>query len=255
MTDELDKATGGSLMVGPTGKARGFDGMEQEDVIIPRIALAQPTTKFVMDGDVPVGAIYNTVTRQSYIDPTTKKAGLQFISVAFAKNRRLWNKDNKNDTLCMSNDSKISTTGDVCATACPFNAFDWSVDDKKQRVPPACTLYYNYLSLLAPFDSDFPSSISLGKTSAKSAKQLNSFYLMSGQDIFASVLELTTEKKENAKGAFFIFKVRPIGRVPLELYKRAEQVHLKLKTMNYTIHEEGANDEAQGGAGDDPIPF
>lgn len=251
MTDELQKREGGALVDPRSGKARGFEGMEQSDVIIPRIAIAQSTSKRVVDGDLRVGALYNTITGDTYVGPDGKPQ-LDFIACMFSKNRRFWDKQDKNNQICMSDDGKKAVTGHNCSTECPFNAYDWSVDEKQQRVAPACTLFYNYLSIISPFESLFPTSISMGRTSARTAKQLNSVAMLSGEDLFSRIYRLTTEKKENNKGAFYILKIAVIGRAPTDIYKKAEETASRLHKMNFSIHEEGTNEEPTGG---DEIPF
>lgn len=233
-----------------TRKPRGgIEKMEREDLVIPRIAIAQSTTKQVLDGKFPIGSLYNTVTNETYVKDG--KPYLEFVPVLFGKSRRLWDKDNKANSLCMSTDGITSVAGDTCAVNCPFppvhgarTAFDWGQDEKGVRLSPACTQYYNYLSLLAPYASLFPASISMGKTSAKTGKQFNSYIGMTGQDIFARVYAVSTELQENKKGRFGVFRITQVGLPAQDLFKIAEAISEKFMSIDYTIHEEGAEGEA-----------
>lgn len=231
-------------------KPRGLEDMEREDLIIPRIAIAQSTSKIVTDGELTVGALYNTITHESFRNADNKPC-VEFVAIAFGKSRRLWDKDDKNNSVCMSNDAKVSVNGKVCATECPFNAYNWSEGPKHERIAPACTMYYNYLSLIAPFEAELPVSISMGRTSAKAAKNFNSFIVMTNDDLWGRVYALTTEKKENNKGVFFVFKVKAVDKPPQEVFKRAEAMAVKMAGTSYVIHDEDAGAEA-GAPGDEP---
>lgn len=260
--DELAKRENTAMVDQKTGRPRGLDAFEQGDVVIPRIAIAQSTSKRVADGQITVGSIYNTITGEAYV--REGKPYIEIVVVAFSKSRRLWDKSNKDNTLCMSNDSKVSTTGAVCATGCPFpgvegakNAFDWGLDvkDPNKKVAPACTQYFNYLSMIEPFNSTFPLSVSMGRTSAKAAKNFNSLIVMTEEDIFSRVYALSTESKENKLGRFHIFKVTPVGRVTPDLYKKAEDMAVRMKTISYSIHEEEASEAGESKVSGEEIPF
>ena len=250
--DELAKRETTAMVDPRSGKPRGLEGIERDDVIVPRIAIGQSTSKRVQDGELHAGSLYNTISGEAFARES--KPYLEFIPIAFAKSRRLWDRENKDSSTCMSNDAIVSVAGKRCATECPYGAYEWGQDEKGNRLAPACTMYFNYLSLISPYDAMFPVSISMGRTSAKTAKQFNSFLMMTGEDIFSRIYAISTELKENQKGRFHIFKLKAIGRPALDIYKKAEALASRMAGMTYTIHEEGAEGEA-GNAGDDPIPF
>ncbi len=267
MGDELLVREQQALVDPKTLRPRGYENFEQEDLILPRIAIGQAMSKVVQDGEVKNGALYNTLSKESYLR-TDGNPSLDVIVILFNKSRRLWDKDNKDSSICMSLDGKISTGKKICMSECPFTraevskdvgvfpnatAFEWGEDNKGQRLSPACTLYYNYLSILTPFEkANLPVSVSLGRTSAKAAKQFNSLIAATDEDIFARVYTLSTEKKVNKKGSFYAYKIRMARRPTMPEYRRAEEIAVKLSTMKYTIHEEGVD---EGTKNDDEIPF
>ena len=269
MADELELATGSKALVDPkSGKPRGLENFSHDDVIVPRIALAQAMSKVVQDREVAIGSLYNTMSRSSYINEQDQPY-TEFIVIGYKKSRRLWDKDNKDNSLCMSNDGFKSVNGDNCESECPFlrrdvakeigknpqlTAYSWSEDEKGNRLGPACTLYYNYISILPPFQAAGPFalvSISMGRTNAKIARQFNSIIVASEEDIFARIYGLSTERKENKKGTFYVFKVKIVRKPKEEEYKRAEMIASRLSSMSYSIHE----DDSSAEDGTDEIPF
>lgn len=247
-----------------TRMPRGFEAIEREDIIVARIAIGQPTSKPVMDNTVRNGALYNTLTLDSYVGGEgtgdfKNKPYLEFIPVLLTKTRRYWNPDRKNDSICMSNDAKVSVEGKVCATQCPYGAYDFSEgqNDKGQHVrkAPACTLYTNFFSVIPPYTTPFPVSISMAKTSAKIAKQFISFMLGTGEDLFARVWRLTTESRQNEKGNFTVYQTGPVRQATLEEYMFAESVAKMMKGSNIKVHDEsGAAEDGTGAQGDQSEP-
>jgi hypothetical protein len=233
-----------------TGRPRGLGDFEREDVTIPRLAIGQPTSKRVQDGEMKFGDLYNTVTGQVYRD-TNGKPFIEFIVVQFRKQRILWESDNKG-IAHMSNDGKVANDGKICATECPFNAYEWSEGPKGERISPKCTQFFNYISVLAPFQSTFPIAISMGRTNAKAAKKLNSFIMNTQQDIFAWVYSASTEIKENQKGRFGVFVIKPVGIVPPATYKAMEELYNQFSGAEVVVHQDGMAEDDK--SGDEP-PF
>lgn len=269
--DELAKRETQALVDPKTQRPRGYENFEEEDLIVPRIAIAQSMSKVVQNGDVRLGSLYNTLTMEAYTKDN--QPYIEILVVRYTKSRRLWNPENKDDSMCMSENGRVSQAGDVCRGECPHmrsvvarepgvnadetSAYEWSEDAKGKRLAPACTLYNNYLALTEPFDRCmFPCVVSLGKTAAKAAKQFNSLIMASGEDIYARIYTIVTEKKENAKGSFFVPKIRSLRKVDQAEYVNAGLMATKLALATYKIHEEENENASTDGQGtDDSIPF
>ena len=148
----------------------GSEQLGREDVAMPRVRVRQPTSQF--GAPVDAGKLYNNLT-ESFT--STVKA----VVLRVSKGRVMWAATFGQDAepLCASDDAKMPRVADgyqagPCAT-CPFA--QWGAD----KTPPACSLVYTYLASNVD-DEDMPFLLSAMRTSAKSAKKLNSLLKMYG---------------------------------------------------------------------------
>lgn len=150
----------------------GSETLDRSDIILPRVRVRQPVSKFGTPQDA--GKFHNNITEQ-FSDE------IQAVVLRVSKGRVMWPEtfDGTNGPACASDDAIQPREGNglsdkqpgPCAT-CP-NAL-WS----EAGDPPRCSLVYTYLC--ADRHDDMPFMISAMRTSAKSAKKLNSLIKMFG---------------------------------------------------------------------------
>jgi hypothetical protein len=185
-------------------KETGIDDLGQQDIILPRMRLIQPTTPNAV-GDP--GEFSNNITGMA--SPV-----VEAVVIHVAKGRVMWPEKYKADQepLCASDNSitpreGCTEYGSRCAD-CPMSL--WGQDG----TPPACSMVYNYLCIDP--ESKLPFAMSLMRTSARTGKQLNTLLKMYGP---THLFAFTSEKVENDAGKFFEWRVTDGGPVDdLEAY-------------------------------------
>jgi hypothetical protein len=183
-------------------KETGIDDLGQQDIILPRMRLIQPTTPNKVGKP---GEFSNNVT--GLASPV-----IEAVIIHIAKGRVMWPEKYQadQDPLCASDDSIIprdgcTEYGERCAD-CPMAL--WSKDKKGEDVPPACSMVYNYLCIDP--EGKMPFALSLMRTSARTAKQLNTLLKMYGP---THVYAFTSEAVSNKSGEFFEWRVTDGGPV------------------------------------------
>ena len=226
---------------GKDGAPQGFEDMDkQQDVIMPRLAILQGLSKLVMDGKATVGKIANALTKEIYGDEFI------FISLFLFKTRAKFVQGkglvcmSRDALTCSFNNEETHDPEDDCLS-CPDG--QWTKENQKDT-GPQCSLVYNYPVLNVNNLKQFPVSISLMRTSIKAAKQLNSMLLFTGEDLFASKIRLTTEKKEGEKGIYFAPVFEMAGKASDEEYALAKKWFetLRKKTIEVDLREEAPTD-------------
>lgn len=221
---------------------RGAEAVEREDILLPRIAIAQansPQRKkldplFIKD--LEEGQLFNTLTGEIY------GSKLIVLPLLMFKNRIYFGKFGSGEgILCQSpngiNGGRLHPTD--CKT-CPHAQFK-NDDEEDQR--PDCTNFYNYVSLL-PRNSTTPwASVSLKSTDIAEAKQFNAKVRMSGLDMFARTLELTTIGKTKKNNSYYGWVLKPLSFVPEQLYKHAEEKFTELRAANISVDTRGMEEE------------
>lgn len=220
---------------------RGTEVMEQTDIILPRLAIAQansPQRKKLDPLYVPgleEGVLFNTLTGEQYGTKVT------VLPLFLFKNRFYFGPYGSGEgIICQSanavNGGRLHPTD--CVT-CPHAAF--KNDEEDQR--PDCTMIYNYVSLL-PKGSTTPwASISLKSTDTKEAKQYNAKIRMSGLDMFARTLEVSTIGKTQKGNSFYGFVLKPLDFIPKALYEHAEAKFNELRAINVKVDTRGMDQE------------
>lgn len=191
-----------SLVVAPTShivtpdEMYGLEGLNREDITLPRIKLAQAMSDEVANGNASPGAWLNALSGQSY------GTQVEFVPISVWKSRTFF-ADNRDDSpICRSADSFTSIDGHRCKTECPFdNAWEW-----KDGAPPQCTLGYNYLVI--PIVDPFPAITTLMKTSFKAGKALNTLLVAARCPAWHWVYEFYSVKESNSRGTYYVAAVR-----------------------------------------------
>jgi len=172
---------------------------DDEDLIIPRLRVVQPTSKM----SDQQGHFHNNITN-------TTKPEVRCIFLNLGRTRVYWDpEDLEADPLCASNDAEeprseygenhwVPESG-KCADCVKSK---WHANGDK----PACALGYTFLGV--DLDAGLPFFLNFARTSAKTAKNIISFfrYQAGHQPLFSCPIVLTTEKVESDKGKWYVIR-------------------------------------------------
>jgi len=200
--EEQRESNGRSLVVAPTShivtpdEMYGLEGLEREDITLPRIKLLQAMSDEVSNNNASPGEWFNTLSGQSY------GSSFEFVPISVWKSRTYFSENRDDTPICRSTDSFTSIDGHKCLIECPHDkAWDW-----KDEVPPLCTLSYNYL--VVPLVDPFPAVVTLMKSSFKAGKALNTLLMAARCPVWFWVYEFYSVKQSNNKGTFHIATVK-----------------------------------------------
>jgi hypothetical protein len=190
------------LVVAPTShivtpdEMYGLEGLEREDITLPRIKLAQALSDEVSNGNASPGDWLNTLSGQSY------GTSFEFIPISVWKSRTYFAENRDDSPICRSADGFTSVDGHKCKIECPHNrAWEWN-----DGMPPLCTLGYNYLVI--PIVDPFPAITTLMKTSFKAGKALNTLLVAARCPAWHWVYEFYSVKESNSRGTYYVAAVR-----------------------------------------------
>lgn len=201
-----------STAVMVAGGGRGFEeGVHNEDLIIPRAKLLQPTAEeLTQDGNqFRAGQIINSLTKEVlpgvFIPILYTKEYMRFngrkgqpsYDPAFESGQLMWRTKDEND--------------ERVKTQCAFGP--------NGEVPLALTV----LSFMCLFEGqDMPTILSFTKTSYKAGRNLLSLAKFGGGDMFSKKYKLSTVAMKGDEGNYFVLKVDPAGKCSEEEFAKAE---------------------------------
>lgn len=144
----------------------GFEDMESEDIVIPRIKVINALSPERQDGIAAEGDIINSLTKDNL-------AGKKFIPIKIYYSKMKWNPDRDSDQriLCMSRDGKVGEDIDgnkKACTACSECKFNNALSGKDAQ--PTCTSYMNFLGFLE--GDPMPIVLSFAKTNYNEGKKM-----------------------------------------------------------------------------------
>lgn len=209
---------------------RGVEGITKQDMLIPRLGLAQALSPEVTEGDprmipgLKPGDLFNS---------TTKEALGREVLVQIVRKDKLramqWKPIEQGGGML---DPNVSLNDKRCA---------WGDDGSK----PLATVYRDYLALLLPANGkpveDRLIALSFKSSGIKVAKQLNGLIAFRGADIFAGVYKITTDMSLVPK-PHKIFKVANAGWVSELDLKIGEAMFEAVKDLDVVIDREGHSD-------------
>lgn len=231
-----------------TGPARGFEEVDREDLVVPRLALAQslspqkkPSNEKYIKG-LEDGDIFNTVTNKIY----GKMGGsIRAIPLFYTKSQMLFRPmDQGGGILCISVDGKTGGERhpESCLT-CPDN--QW-----KDGKHPACSKVGSFVCMLPDYAMDLI-VVSFKSTGIKDAKQWNSLIRMKQRDMFSSIYKLTAITKNKNNNDFAAFRIENDSWVTEEFFKLAEQAFNDLRNKGLKFDTDGLDNEEDTSFGDE----
>lgn len=204
-------------LTGEEGAQAGFECVDESDIILPRLSLVQPMSKCVDEDneDAPtVGQLYNTLTMEAYDPP------VEVVPVFYNKSAVFFPEKPADPILCQSRDSITGSEFGLCGE-CENNWGEW-VDGKA----PACSAIHEFVCVFKDVEPIFalPFIVSMMRTSSRTGKQWLSIGKTAGGASFGASYLIGADKKQNDHGKFYVFNVRPNGRIDptpyTHIYKR-----------------------------------
>lgn len=225
----------------------GFDDFDDGDIKMPRLAILQALSEQVTEGNGKMGQLANTVTKEILGD------SVEIIPLFMFKTRVQF--EIGKGLVMMSRDNQFVTMGK--------DGFEQYIGQPVDQVPgaawtgktpPSFHVVYNYPVVIVTQMGSFPLMLSLMRTGAKAAKDLNSMAKFSNEDMFAQVYNLHTIVDKNDKGSFALPKIQFVRKATDEeyatagnffksLYHRKEDIDVDLTTEEPLAKEGGKQEE------------
>ena len=226
-TKKQRRATKKPSIAKPQG--RGFeDGVDREDIIIPRVKLLQALSPEVQAGIKPQGVFINSITQEE-VEPV-------FIPLFKFKN---WIKFNPRDKRDPNFNPDFEPGAIIWRTDDPNDPRIAEAKFGPNGELPTATTFLNFFCLFSTPSMDFkPTILSFSKTSYKAGKKLLTLSLMAGGDMFSRKYELSSNKTKNDIGEFYVMEVSPAGKVSDEEYAAAEMAYNMYRGKKIEVHDD-----------------
>lgn len=231
----------------------GTEGIETQDITVPRLKIGQGTSPEVKSGQVKEGALFLNVTGETLWNIGDQP--LAAIVVAQGKEYILWRprKDNGGGLLARARPVRdagvtrykwdnsdqafeVKVEGVVKATWKTQKFVDqdglhrWGSEipgDPKSGI--AATEHSNFVVFLPTLG--MVASISMSRSQAKKARDLR--YVIAGSTqgipIFGFLLGLTTMDEHSGDNQYKNWNVRPAGIVPADLFNKASELFVRFE--------------------------
>lgn len=249
--------------------ATGTEDIDNEDVTIPRIKLAQGLTPEVKDGKVKDGSLFLNVSGEVLAEPGKP---LRFTPVARGKEFILWNPSRGEGILARARRcivkgvvlymwDKQNTTFEVKFKQGPkvkwmtkeyvedndMHAFGSSVPGDDDSAP-AATAHHNYVVALPDY-GNMIAALSLSRSQVKRAKDLNALFKLNPAPIFSRVFIVQSKAEKNDEGDFYNYSFAPDGfvedKADFENYKAIAEGFTE---RGYTV-DQSDEDQSEGNRG------
>lgn len=170
-----------------------------EDIVIPRLRLAQGLTKEVQDGTARPG--------QFLLSGAAPREEIFATVNAIQKFRRYATNDDGGKVLCRSEDSfvGVGTPGGECEV-CPLSKWVNSEDPNGKNKPPVCEFGYRYL---LDVDDYGQCVYEMKRTAIPAAKALNASVIRFGYG--NTRVQFKAQKGQSARGTFYTPVIIPLA--------------------------------------------
>lgn len=224
----------------------GMETLEPGDFMLPYVRLTQSVSDDVQEGTAKPGELRHSITGELIPAP------MEFVPIHVSRTRARFVDRAR---LCFSLDG-ITGQGDPggeCAK-CPFS--QWATDQSGKRVPPACSLGYQYVIIRPKQAEPLPLALIFAKTSAPAAKRLNYFIKAYRR---GSVFALFTVKEKGPSGAYYYrFDVQRARDLTNEEAKAVLEIRAMLAGKTIAVEQEPSDftfDQSAEVVGDGESPF
>jgi len=195
----------------------GFEAMDEGDIKIARLGLAQGLSQVCVDGNAKMGELFNNLTDEVFGDE------LEIIPLFMFKTRAQF--DLERGLVMMSRDNIKVTMA--------IEEYEQFLDKPVEEVPgsawegkepPKFSQVYNFPCILVDRLQQFPLSLSMMKTAIKTAKTFLSMARYSGEDMFARVYNLSSKIEKGTKGTYAVPIIKFVRRCTNEEYDTAKKM-------------------------------
>ena len=163
--------------------------ISEEDLLLPRIELTQPTSPSVLEEKHKAGIYINSITK----DPLPSNT---IIPILVTKNYIRWKPRNEGGGIIYrttnSNDPRVQED------------IKWHGQEK-----PLCTQYINVVCMVV--GEEMPIVCSFANTSYQAGRKLLTIVKMTNKDAWLSSYTLKAVRKSNAKGTFYVMDIDRAG--------------------------------------------
>ncbi len=227
-----------SELAKPVIPGRGFEeGVDSDDLIIPRAKLTQQMSPEVTEDDMKSGLIINSLTKEHL--PET------FIPIFKFKNFIRFNPRKKED---------VGFDPDFEPGAIIWRSND-PLDERVQKETkfgdngekPLALMFLNFMAYFPGVP--MPVIISFSKTSYRAGKDLLSLSKFSGGDMFSRKYKLEAKKVSNGSDTYFILKVAAAGLADKDDIVVAEKwwEDYSMKAKDIKVHDENGDIDPETG--------
>lgn len=222
---------------------RGFEeGVEKEDLLIPRAQLIQALSPEMTDRDLK--KLYPELTIGSIINSLTKEPlGEIFIPIFMFKNYARFNPRKREDP---NFDQNLEPGAMIWRSNDPLDPrVQAETKFGANGEAPLAITFMNFFSYFP--GSPMPIIVSFSKTSYTAGKRLLSLAKFSGGDMFSRRYQLTSDMESNNIGTYAVLKVQAAGAVTPDDYKICEALWTEFaqKVKDIKVHEEEGTSETQ----------
>ena len=235
-------------------RGEGQEDIQPEDMRMPRLKLGQSLTQEVKDKLAEEGDMIHNITKE-VICPAGQT--IHVIPICYSKEYILW-RDIKNGGGIFARARRVSDNGNIrFQWDKPGQVFedkiggtlkvkyetkkyidedglgDWGSqisDDPDSK--PAATAHYNYVFMLPNKEMI---AVSLSKTSAKKAEELNTMMKLGEAPTFARIFELSTYIEPGDGTSFANYQFKPAGLV------QDQDLFMELRSLHESLKEKGIN--------------
>ena len=219
MTKKLQK-TQKNEVANPLTPSRGFDdNVSSEDYLLPRLELLQALSPTVQEEKGKAGELVNSITK--------RKVNTTFIPVRLEKTFIRWIPRSEGGGIEYRTNNPLDPR--------VIEDTKWKDGDK-----PLCTAYLNFLCLAE--GEDTPIVVSFANTSYTAGRKLLTMARMRGGDLFSRKYKVSSVKKTNNLGTFFVLNVEEVGPVTSDEFARAESLYNAFSSKEIKF-EQDANKE------------
>lgn len=215
------------------GASRGSENVTTDDLVIPRLEIAQALSPCV-DKDDPMyiegaepGMLFNSVTRELYGE------SVPFIPVLFKPEYLLWRDRKKGGGFGGAYDSISDANDEIGKREDPDN---WEATQTAQHFG------------LIPHSSGMLEEvvISMARTKLKVSRNFNSLIRINGGDRFSRVYAVSAVSETNNEGQkYYNFNVKNFSWSPEEAYLAAEKMYESVASGDRIIEADRSDmDEA-----------
>lgn len=263
-----------AYLAGKVGSGIVTAGIDSDDITLPRVKIAQDLTQEVQDEEVKKGSLFLNIGGTVMAEFGVK---LPFVVIGTAKEYILWRprKDNGGGILARARPVLVDGVRKYQWDK-PNTVFDVKIDGKtpakwktgtyieddglgdwgsefgfdKDGQPVnkesgiAATAHHNYV-VVFPTQGDMVAALSLSRSSAKRAKDLNALLKMVVGPVEARQFNVWTVAEKNDDNEYRNVKFAPAGFVDEAQFKRYATMASNFAGKNITVDQSDGGDELE----------